>query len=345
MNQNLIIEINECIFIEDFEKAFDLLQKLQNQQEKGEKGVKIPIARFIVSSYTQIYTSYGDYYLLKAKILEFLTDSYLISDKNTLISQKVAEIEKKELPFILKILESYFNCLFILNLTEEVQSFYIEIQKICHLLPGLFSLICSTYKNIKEIKIGPENVKPISDLIEFFEDNKMIEITLKLQNQKLASVEIDPKNKKSLILFDSNQTELKRLILFKEVNELTDFDAQNNYFKFKAIKTHEGIWKGVLSENPDQFIIHNLSIYQKPDNAYLKGKNWDKIVDEEEKKNLQEKDYDGVDPAMHFFREIYKNADEETRRAMMKSYTESDGKSLSTNWKDVQNKNFKEEKK
>ena len=30
-------------------------------------------------------------------------------------------------------------------------------------------------------------------------------------------------------------------------------------------------------------------------------KNWDKIVDEEEKKAIKEKDYGGIDPTLHFF--------------------------------------------
>lgn len=37
-----------------------------------------------------------------------------------------------------------------------------------------------------------------------------------------------------------------------------------------------------------------------------------------------------------FFQKLYADADDDTRRAMMKSYTESGGTSLSTNWADVQ---------
>ena len=46
-------------------------------------------------------------------------------------------------------------------------------------------------------------------------------------------------------------------------------------------------------------------------------------------------DDEGGDPASAFFKKIFKNADPDTRRAMMKSYQESNGTALSTNWDEV----------
>lgn len=39
-----------------------------------------------------------------------------------------------------------------------------------------------------------------------------------------------------------------------------------------------------------------------------------------------------------FFKKLYKGATPEQQRAMMKSFTESNGTSLSTNWDDVKGK-------
>ncbi|RAK80437.1 co-chaperone SGT1 [Aspergillus fijiensis CBS 313.89] len=46
-------------------------------------------------------------------------------------------------------------------------------------------------------------------------------------------------------------------------------------------------------------------------------------------------DSDGGDAVDSFFKKLYANADPDTRRAMMKSYIESQGTSLSTNWEEV----------
>lgn len=70
-------------------------------------------------------------------------------------------------------------------------------------------------------------------------------------------------------------------------------------------------------------------------------KNWDTLatqaLDKEGKeKSLSEDPNVGGDAAVNsFFQQIYGNADEETRRAMLKSYTESGGTALSTDWKEV----------
>ena len=64
---------------------------------------------------------------------------------------------------------------------------------------------------------------------------------------------------------------------------------------------------------------------------------WDKL---EAELKAQEKDekLEGDAALNKLFQDIYGNADEETRRAMNKSYQESGGTVLSTNWKEVGSK-------
>nr|GMC96380.1 suppressor of G2 allele of SKP1 [Ipomoea batatas] len=66
-------------------------------------------------------------------------------------------------------------------------------------------------------------------------------------------------------------------------------------------------------------------------------KDWDKLEAQVKKEEKDEK-LDGDAALNKFFRDIYKDADEDTRRAMMKSFVESNGTVLSTNWNEVGSK-------
>ncbi|KAG1678263.1 hypothetical protein FOA52_013884 [Chlamydomonas sp. UWO 241] len=66
-------------------------------------------------------------------------------------------------------------------------------------------------------------------------------------------------------------------------------------------------------------------------------KDWDKL--DSELNELESKgELDDGDPLNSFFKKIFSGGDEDTRRAMMKSFVESNGTVLSTNWTDVGNK-------
>ncbi|KAJ2317551.1 Cochaperone protein, partial [Coemansia sp. RSA 2681] len=62
------------------------------------------------------------------------------------------------------------------------------------------------------------------------------------------------------------------------------------------------------------------------------GVSWDTIAANAEKETKLKP---GEQSVNQLFQSIYKDADEETRRAMMKSYIESNGTALSTDWKTV----------
>ena len=69
-------------------------------------------------------------------------------------------------------------------------------------------------------------------------------------------------------------------------------------------------------------------------------KNWDSIttgiLEKEKGPTIEDDPNAGGDATVNeFFQKLYADADEDTRRAMLKSFQESGGTTLSTNWDEV----------
>jgi suppressor of G2 allele of SKP1 len=62
-------------------------------------------------------------------------------------------------------------------------------------------------------------------------------------------------------------------------------------------------------------------------------KDWNKLA-----KEVEEEKPEGEQALNALFQQIYNDADPDTKRAMMKSFTESNGTCLSTNWAEIGSK-------
>jgi suppressor of G2 allele of SKP1 len=102
--------------------------------------------------------------------------------------------------------------------------------------------------------------------------------------------------------------------------------------------SHFYISKTALSSFPQQ-----SSPSSEPSSSASKSKprkNWDgittSILASEKEKTSDEDPNVGGDTAVNgFFQQIFADADDDTKKAMMKSYQESGGTTLSTNWDEV----------
>jgi len=128
----------------------------------------------------------------------------------------------------------------------------------------------------------------------------------------------------------------------------SDFSVGKVKIEIRLAKTVEsqGRW-GKLVRDPSTDpgpVLSTLPAPDRPTEATGHGakpkKNWDGITKdylstEKEKTSTEDPNAGGDGAVNGFFQKIFGDADDDTKRAMMKSYVESGGTTLSTNWDEV----------
>jgi suppressor of G2 allele of SKP1 len=117
---------------------------------------------------------------------------------------------------------------------------------------------------------------------------------------------------------------------FEIVPSECTYKVMSTKVEIKLKKERQGIKWHVLEG--DDAAVESISLASAAPPSYptssKKGAtNWDALA-----KKVED---DKPEGANALFQMLYKDADEDTRRAMMKSFTESNGTVLSTNWKEV----------
>ncbi|KAI0998669.1 hypothetical protein K3495_g9525 [Podosphaera aphanis] len=214
-------------------------------------------------------------------------------------------------------------------------------------------------------KIGSEGTKPVTVTIrptplskirhEWYQsqDTVAIEILAKGVPKESASVQIQEKSLEVSFPIASSQSTYSFNLepLFSNVDttrssyritphkiEITlqkaksglkwiDLEAKESIDTNESAEAQSKVTADTSNSGPK----HQAPMY--PTSSRTGPKNWDTVVgDEPEDDNA-----DGPDA---FFKALYKNADADMKRAMIKSYQESNGTSLSTQWSDVGSRKF-----
>jgi len=129
--------------------------------------------------------------------------------------------------------------------------------------------------------------------------------------------------------------------LFSTVTpESSSYEILSTKLTVKLQKSVRAIKWTVLEGDPSTFDTPPAATSPTKGIAYPTSsrtgiKNWDALEREAIKDAETWEKPDGDAAANSLFRELYKNATPEVRRAMEKSYVESNGTALSTNWEEV----------
>lgn len=187
--------------------------------------------------------------------------------------------------------------------------------------------------------------KPVQKIRHTFYESTneaVVEILAKGLRPEQVKVEFGVQSLK--VVIDSTPNEpyiLQTRLNQKVLTEKCKYNILSTKVEIRLVKAERLTWK-TLEYNESQVMVQAPPIVVKsvantsgyPSSSKKGNKDWDKIEAEVKKEEKDEK-LEGDAALNKLFRDIYRNADEDTRRAMNKSFVESNGTVLSTNWKDV----------
>ncbi|XP_034559456.1 protein SGT1 homolog [Notolabrus celidotus] len=121
-------------------------------------------------------------------------------------------------------------------------------------------------------------------------------------------------------------------LLHPIIPQQSSFKILSTKVEFKMKKTDAIRWEKLEGEGQESNIKH-FNPNQYPTSSHSAGK-WDKVVEDISEEEKNEK-LEGDAALNKLFQQIYCDGSDEVKRAMNKSFMESGGTVLSTNWKDV----------
>jgi len=195
----------------------------------------------------------------------------------------------------------------------------------------------STTSSTNETKTQPAAAVDQKIRHEWYQTSTHVFVTVFVKNikQNQLNVHIEEKSLSiSIKLSTTNEFQLEFELCDKVVKEESTTTLMSTKIEIKMKKATQTRWK-TLEDKGEGTGTQQWDNVNTP--AKTQAKNWDKIVNEV----TQGEKLDGEESLNKVFQDIYSNGTDEQKKAMMKSFTESGGTVLSTNWDEVGKKQVK----
>ncbi|XP_027784717.2 protein SGT1 homolog [Marmota flaviventris] len=173
---------------------------------------------------------------------------------------------------------------------------------------------------------------------DWYQTESQVIITLMIKNVQKndVNVEFSEKELSALVKLPSGEDyNLKMRLLHPIIPEQSTFKVLTTKIEIKMKKPEAVRWEKLEGQGDvptsKQFIADVKNLY--PSSSHY-TRNWDKLVGEIKEEEKNEK-LEGDAALNKLFQQIYSDGSDEVKRAMNKSFMESGGTVLSTNWSDV----------
>ncbi|KAG7833430.1 hypothetical protein KL943_004295 [Ogataea angusta] len=171
--------------------------------------------------------------------------------------------------------------------------------------------------------------------VDWYDSKDMVNISIYVKNIPPTTLKIDFQKTSVSVNFKTNENTDFSYVLDPLYGSIipskSSFKVFGTKLELYLAKEIEETWKALEKMETSTVSQETCPSTLDYPSSSAKKINWSKFkVDDAEEDSSQDPDV--------FFRKLYEGADDDTKRAMMKSYLESNGTSLSTDWKEVSQK-------